>query len=306
MLDIITIGSSLVDIFIHSPEFLARKGKDGDELCQAFGDKIELDGFKIFSGGGASNTAVGFSRLGLNTAVISEMGRDNFCNIVLSEFEDEGVDSHLLIKEKKEQTGGSVIMVGENGRRIIMVNRGAASMLDPFDIPGFWLLKTKWVHLSSIGGREKTLEKIFSLISRRNEAGLSWNPGKAELQLLVKERLDISSLPVKILIMNLEEWEIIQKVQEQILSRVPEVIITNGREGGRLFLNGQAKFSYEAGSKPVETTGAGDAFSCGYVAARNNGIDPEKAIEWGVRNASSVVKFYGAKTGLLRKEQIDL
>ncbi len=41
MYQVITIGSALVDIFIHSPQFVPTKSKQGDLLCQLYGDKTE-------------------------------------------------------------------------------------------------------------------------------------------------------------------------------------------------------------------------------------------------------------------------
>jgi sugar/nucleoside kinase (ribokinase family) len=59
------------------------------------------------------------------------------------------VATNLLIQEKLEKTGGSVALWLKilNG---IMVHRGAAAMLDPFDIPAFWLAKSRWIHLSAL------------------------------------------------------------------------------------------------------------------------------------------------------------
>ena len=61
---------------------------------------------------------------------------------------------------------------------------------------------------------------------------------------------------------------------------------------------------YSAGipdSPVVERTGAGDAFSSGFVVEYIRLGDVAKAIQFATANASSVVTQYGAKAGILRK-----
>lgn len=307
MLQIITIGSALVDIFIHSDHFVSQDTEQGKLLSLHYGDKVELNSFKVCTGGGASNTAVGFSRLGLKTAIICETGRDNFSQLIFNDLRQEEVDTSLIISEKKEQTGGSVILVAEKGGRTVMVHRGAASLLDPFDISPYWLSKTRWVHLSSIAGRKETLNKIFTVLKKNNQVSLSWNPGKAELALLVDNQFDISSIPCRVLLVNHQEWETLQSVQEPILQNIPQVVVTKGDQGGIVHLQNQSPLKY-FGQKveSVDDTGAGDAFATGYVAAQILGLPPKKSIVWGVKNAVGVIRYYGAKTGLLRRREMEL
>lgn len=303
---IITIGSALVDVFIHSPQFKSNDGTKGKVLCQMFGDKIELDSMHVYSGGGASNVAVGLKRLGFDVFPICETGRDGFSSLVMNDFAKEEIDTSLVIHEKKEQTGGSVIMVGEDGQRIVLVHRGAASMLDSYDIPTFWLSKSRWVHLSSIAGQEETLKKIFLIISKNKEIDMSWNPGNAELKLISNGKLKIKDIPCRILFLNQQEWDKIKNQQKEILAHISQIVITNGSKGGEVYFQGKKKWHYPSqGIKSVDDTGAGDAFATGYIAAQIMLKPPGESIAWGVANASSVVQHFGAKLGLLRRNQID-
>jgi len=303
MFDIISIGSSLLDIFIRSNDLEA--DRDGERQILTYGDKLELSDFHIVTGGGASNTAVAFARLGLRAAVISETGRDEFANLITADFQKEGVATNLLIQEKLEKTGGAVALVAKNSERVIMVHRGAASMLDPFDIPAFWLVKSKWVHLSSIGGNQETLAKIFKVLNNNQETKMSWNPGKKELQLLVKEKFEIAQIPCEIFFVNEEEWAMVEPLHEEILLNFPQVVITKGKAGGEVHIFGKKAFEFVGEAESfVDSTGAGDAFAAAYVAAILDGLEVSIAISWGVKNAGNVVAYFGAKLGLLRKTQI--
>jgi sugar/nucleoside kinase (ribokinase family) len=303
MYDCISIGSSLVDIFISSKDLEASHSKQ--EQILTYGDKLALSDFHIFTGGGASNTSVALARLGYRVAVISETGQDEFSDLIMNDFEREGVNTQLLIKEKLERTGGSVLLVTKGGNRVAMTYRGAASMLDPYDIPSFWLTQATWVHLSSIAGQKDTLSKIFRSLIKDQDTKLSWNPGKSEIELLINKTFDLEKVPCEVFFVNQQEWLMLAEVQQEILAHFPQVIVTMGKKGGEVYLYGKKKFIYEGqSSKAIDNTGAGDSFAAAYIAALLDKRKVEEAIVWGVRNASSVVKFYGAKTGLLRRDQM--
>ncbi|NLG06546.1 MAG: carbohydrate kinase family protein [Candidatus Pacebacteria bacterium] len=303
MYDCISIGSSLVDIFVSSQDLGVASDKNQHIL--SYGDKLELTDFHIFSGGGASNTAIALARLGYKTAVISETGQDEFSDLIIRDFEREAVATQLLIREKLERTGGSVVLVAKDGKRVAMTYRGAASMLDPYDIPAFWLTQAKWVHLSSIAGQKDTLSKIFQTLIKDQDTKLSWNPGKSEIELLLKKTFSFEAIPCEVFFVNQEEWSLLLPVQKLILAHFPQVIVTMGEKGGEVFLYGKKKFAFEGqASQAIDNTGAGDSFAAAYIAALIDDLPVDEAIVWGVRNASNVVKFYGAKTGLLRRYQM--
>ena len=301
MFDVITIGSAVVDIFVHSSEFTLHKSEHGMQLCQTVGDKVELDQFVMHTGGGATNTAVGFQRLGLRAAVVAEMGRDTFAEAIVADLHREQVGTSLLVREKKEHTGGSVILVGTDGGRTALVHRGAAAQLDVADIPVEALAAARWLHLSSIGGYPDVLQKIFAT-ARDTSTGVSWNPGKKELAVLAEGKLAELNLWCQILIVNKEEWASIAPIQKQLLTAVERIVITDGSRGGEVIIKGNP-FSYTAQQvESVDDTGAGDAFASGFVAAHLHELPDQQAIEWGIHNAAAVVQQVGAKPGLLTRE----
>ncbi|HCR81545.1 MAG: PfkB family kinase, nonfunctional [Candidatus Pacebacteria bacterium GW2011_GWA1_46_10] len=294
MFDVISIGSSLVDIFLDVPKLQLRAG-----------EKVELKMMKVFSGGGGTNTAVGFARLGFKTALMSETGKDNFASVILGELQREGVDTSLIVREKLEQTGGSVILVGKQGARTALVHRGASSMLDPYDVAPFWLSQTNWVHLTNIAGQEETLRKIFLIVKKNPQTVMSWNPGKQELQLIADGKLKVADIPVKVLILNDTEWEMVAKQQAALIKEIPEIVVTEGEKGGYVYEHGKKTLRFlGAQVKSVDDTGAGDAFSTGYVAGQLLKKPTKTCVEWGVRNAGSVIGQWGAKLGLLDRLRI--
>ena len=57
-------------------------------------------------------------------------------------------------------------------------------------------------------------------------------------------------------------------------------------------------------SRGIETTGAGDAFGSGFLAATVRGESFGNAFRWGMANGASVVRHFGAIEGLLRGDTI--
>lgn len=297
MYDVITIGSALTDIFVKSSQFNIKNSEDSQMLCQLYGDKMEVDEFEIHTGGGGSNTAVGFARQGFRTAVVTEIGNDTLAKIILEDFHQERVATNLIIQEKREKTGGSVILIGADGGRSVMVHRGASSMLDSHDIPINHLQRAEWIHLSSISGRIDALQMIGSALQGNQK--LSWNPGKGELELLKDQSLNIYTMNCKVFIVNKQEWAMVEFLQEKLIDAIPEIVVTDGKKGGVVIFQGKEHRFESKNIASIDDTGAGDAFGVGYVSARIRGQTITQAADYGVENASSVVQSIGAKAGLL-------
>jgi sugar/nucleoside kinase (ribokinase family) len=305
MYDFITIGSSLIDTFVHSSEFSIHSEKEGVLLCQSYGDKIEVDSFAVKTGGGASNTAVGFARMGFRVGVVSELGKDVLSSIIENECHEEKVATNFLITERKEQTGGSVILIGEDGGRTVLVHRGASSHLDPQDIPDTALEHAEWIHLSSISGQLDTLRHIFSVVAAGKKR-VSWNPGKVEIKLLVDGSIAIQKLRCEVLLVNRQEWATLETVQHPLEKTIPIIAVTDGKNGGRYFLAESGWHEYEPQVvESVDDTGAGDGFAVGFVTALFLGKEAEEAVRWGVFSAQSVVQQVGSKPGLLTRAALE-
>ncbi len=306
MNDIMTIGSATVDIFMKSADFHLQPTEAGVLLCQEYGGKLDIDQFQMAAGGAGTNTAVGFSRLGFKTAAVVEIGQDLLGQFIWDDLKREQVVTDFVITEKKEQTAVSVLLISGDGGRSALTHRGASAQLEARDLPWDHLSENRWIHLSNISGNTELLFMLFDHL-RGSQVGLSWNPGHKELELMVEGKIKIEQIVADILVMNKEEWAMLVPVQTQILAHLPQVIITDGKEGGKLFLKGSYQFDYQSLTvKVAQETGAGDAFITGYVAAHLSGKNPVECCQWGVQNSASVVQKMDAKEGLLTKKEMEI
>jgi len=312
MYDVITIGAATRDVFLKSKKISPHKDahyRNGTAICFDTDSKNELDMVYLATGGGATNAAVSFSRQGLRAACIVRIGSDETGEDVIKALKKEKVSTEFIQKDKKPETGYSTIITATDGSRVVLVKRGVASDVKFSEI-NLKKFKTKWVYISSLGGNLTLLSKILNY-THKNNIKTAWNPGKKELQAgLTKlkpflkkvnvfmvneeEASELTGLPLK------KESEIFKKLD----SMVKEInVMTKGPNGVSVF---DGKHVYCAGvpkSTVIERTGAGDAFGAGFVAALAKGKDISYAIQLATANSTSVVQYYSAKTGLLKKNE---
>lgn len=312
--DVICIGSALLDIYLKSDKFQKVVSTDfggGLALCEEYGGKTEVQELVLASGGAGTNTAVSFARKGFQTALIAEVGKDLTAATIKAELIHEGVDLAMLSEVEGEETGFSSILVASDGGRSALIFRGASKMLTKADIQ--WdKIDARWLYISSLGGEMPLLEGLIGHAKAKN-IHLAVNPGMTELtQIHNWGGLNLFS-GIDVLLLNREEAsQLLQldlKDERVWQSDWPVVgpqmtIITDGRNGGRVATE-EGIFWYESVAVPVvQETGAGDAFGSGVVAALVKGKEIREAVEWGKRQAASVVSYMGAKKGLLSLEQI--
>lgn len=312
--DVISVGSAVLDIFMKSDKFRVVQSGDipgGIAMCEVYGGKMEVEEVTMVSGGGATNTAVSFARKELKSAVIAEMGNDPQSLLIHRDLEEAQVDTRFLVQEQGETTAVSVVLIADDGGRSIMVHRGASAMLTKHDLP-LDDLETRWMHISSLGGNLDLLKTLLSW-AKNKKIRVSLNPGLKEIQ--HQEKL-LPLLPmVEILFLNRDEakelWgidyrdEVLWKSM-QALPGAHVTVITDGAGGGKVSINGKVSFYVGVKvKKVVDTTGAGDAFASGMVAGVLYGKTYEQAVEWGIRNATSVLHHVGAKKGLLTLGEIN-
>jgi sugar/nucleoside kinase (ribokinase family) len=291
---------------MKSPDFHLKPSNDGVLLCQEYGSKIDVKDFFWQSGGAGTNTAAGFARMGFRTAAVVEIGKDVFGQCVYDELQKEHVDSNFVVQESGEQTAVSTILISTQGGRSILTHRGASGMLEARDISWELLQNSRWVHLSNVSANTELLFQLFDHV-RSSMIGLSWNPGHRELCLIAEGKIQAEHIPCDILMVNKEEWEIVKAVQPQLMEAIGQIVVTDGANGGHIYMKHHYDYKYEASKVPsIEETGAGDAFLVGFVSAHIIGKDVEEACRWGVKNASSVIQQMGAKTGLLRRRDFSM
>jgi ribokinase len=318
------IGSSSKDIFfpisegvvLETPEDLLSQKKITFEL----GAKYHVEDRYEALGGCAVNVACGLAKLGLDASVYTKIGDDSLGQWVLDGLRKENVQTDLIQEEKNILSDLSVAIVDQkSGERTIFCNRDANENLEI--IPDK-LSSADWIFVSALNGNEKesweeNLDKIIEAVSGKIK--LVFNPGPENIKTNPQEVIKACKA-VEILMVNKDEaLEIVSNLGDDSGEKLndefflikelgklgPNIItITDGMRGawaydGNLFLHADP-----ISAKPIETTGAGDAYSSGFIAAFLKGKSLEEALKWGIINSGNSVQFYGAHEGLLSENQI--
>ena len=321
--DILTIGGIMRDIiFLTKDGLVINNAKDplrqkliGFEL----GAKIYVKKVYFESGGGANNTAVGFSKLGLKTAIICRVGQDKEGSQLIKELKKQKISTRLIQVDKKISTGLSFVLSLKHRKRAhtIFAYRGANDYLN-FNISHAELNHIKWFYISSLSSSNwlNILSKIF-LYSKKG-IKIAWNPSTVQLKAGFK-KLTRYLKQTQVLILNDDEAKelvlsekkakslSIKYLLKQISLMGPKIIVITVGENGSFAYDGKNfYFQKPAPAKVVNTTGAGDSFSAAFISSLfyfPNNI--KKALKWGAINSSSVIDKIGAQKGLLNKNGIN-
>jgi len=294
--DVACFGSAVVDVFVGTD--VSERNK---EISYPVGGKILIKELKFDIGGGGTNTAVAFSRLGLRTGCICKVGSDENGREILEMLKKEKVDFlGETAKDSKSKSGYSIILDSRGGDRTILTYKGANDEIEKKDIKKF---KTKWLYLSSLLGKSFETQKKLAETLKRKGVKIAFNPSSY----LIKSKNLGSLLRITdVLILNKEEAEMLTKNKgKDLLKALYDltkgiVVVTNKDKIVECY-DGKKRFSIIPHKiKVVERTGAGDAFASGFVAGRIVGKPVQECLKLGLRESESVIKYFGAKNNLLR------
>jgi sugar/nucleoside kinase (ribokinase family) len=315
-LDVICVGTATVDVVAKLAGGSGSAKLVRGKQCFPLGAKLEINDFCVASGGGAANTAVTFSRQGLKTAAVFEVGNDALGDYLIKELRKERVVVYPS-QNKKLPTAGSVILVDSSGERTVFVHRGAANDLSLGEIP-LSSIKSKWLYLAPGGIGVGTVLRLIKY-AENNGIRIALNPSEHLINSkisLVRQVLSAADM----LLVNGEEAAALSRLpryQESAvfkkLDRLVKgiLVVTYGNRGAKV---SDGRQWWSAGSfknkKVVDRLGAGDAFGSGFVAGLikmnescTKGVCHSRAIEYAIRlgsaNATSVVEALGAKAGIL-------
>ena len=298
MYDIVAFGSAVIDVFVET-DVSEKKGF----MNYPVGGKILIKDLKFDVGGGGTNTAVAFSRFGLKTGCICELGKDENGKKILELLKREKV-KFLGKSVKGELTGYSVILDSKGGERTILTYKGANDEVSLSDIRGF---RTKWLYYNSLLGKSFETQKKLGEKMKRKGVKIAFNPSSYQIK-----RLNLRPLlkMADVLILNKEEAGMLVKknaAKEKDLlkglhSLTRGVVVITDKNKLITCYDGNKKYSLvpHKNMRVVERTGAGDAFASGFVGGMVAGRSIEECLKLGLKESESVIGHFGAKNNLLR------
>ena len=276
------------------------------------------------AGGAPANVAVGIARLGGESAFIGRVGKDPLGEFMQQTLQQENVQTSHMILDPQQRT--STVIVGlDNGERsfTFMVNPSADQFLQVMDLPNFQA--NEWLHCCSIAlinnpSRETTFEAIRCI----KAAGgfFSFDPNLRESLWSsfedMKETVMQAVALANVLKFSEEELTLLTDTQtlneafEKITALYPEklIIVTLGKDGALYHLAGKKDIVAGKALKPVDTTGAGDAFVGGLLSGLSQHVNWQETavLEQIIRQANAcgalATTAKGAMSALPNKAQL--
>jgi ribokinase len=256
-----------------------------------------------FAGGGsAANVAAWLAFAGATPVLVGRIGDDDRGASAAAALRGAGVDARLVVDDKRP-TGTCVVLVGPGGERSMLPDPGANVALAPADLGDSLLTAGGHLHVTGYSlVRPGPRPAARSAIARAAASGMSVSVDPSSAALLSLGFLDLAD-GAGLLLPNVEEAAALTGLSDVVraaralTSRFPEVVVKLGAEGA-LWTNGSDEVRVPAARPPgavVDTTGAGDAFVAGLLAARLRGARPREALAAGCGLAAQAVATSGAR-----------
>lgn len=311
--DFIAIGDITTDAFIRlkDAEVHCDIKREDCQICLRFGDKVPYESVTVVPAvGNSPNAATAAARLGLRSALVTNLGDDYHGDEAVKALENNGVNTKLVRRQPGRKTNYHYVLWYADDRTILIKHEDY-----DYTLPS---LNTKWIYLSSLGEGGTALHDTLAEYLKVNpEIKLAFQPGTYQIK-LGPEKLARIYARTEIFFCNVEEAKRILKIStteiKDLLKGIARlgpklVVITAGKKGAYTFdtAANQTFFMppYPDPKSPLERTGAGDAFASTVVSALALGEPLAKALTWGPINSMSVVQQIGAQAGLLTRLQLE-
>ncbi len=310
--DFVAIGDVVIDAFIRLKDasVTCDVDKTACKLSVAFGDKVPYEFVHVVTAvGNSPNAAVSAQRLGLKSALVTNVGGDQHGKECIEELKKNGIHIDFVTTHPDQVTNYHYVLWYEDERTILVKHQEYKYSFPNIGNP-------KWAYVSSLAQNSLSYhEEMMDYFDAHPDIKIAFQPGTFQMKLGFQklERLYKRS---EIFFCNVEEAKRILGIEEtlpveDLLKKMRDlgpniVVITDGPRGAYCYDGNEGWFMppYPDPKPPYERTGAGDSFASTFTAALALGHTITDALMWGPINSMSVVQYIGAQEGLLTKDDL--
>jgi ribokinase len=320
-IDIVAIGDTTTDAFIRLKEahLNCKVNSEECEICMPFGDKIPFEYVKVVKAvGNAANAAVSAARLGLNSALISDLGDDQGGKDDMAELQRNNVITKFVKIHANKPSNYHFVLWYDVDRTILVKHTDYDYRLPEFPAP-------KWIYLTSLASTTYNYHMALADYLEKNPAvKLAFQPGTFQME-LGEEKLKRIYSRTDLFVVNVEEAERILSQEgkgtknpsgtpdikfllKSLADFGPKMVAITDNTNGAYLYDGEKYYHVPMYPDPrpaFERTGCGDAWASTFISALALGHSPLEALLWAPINPMSVAQFIGAQEGLLSREQLE-
>ncbi|EJN60095.1 carbohydrate kinase family protein [Halogranum rubrum] len=292
-----------------------------DFIPDASGPLASVDSFDKRAGGAPANVAVGLARLDTDLDFWTRVGDDAFGDFLVETLADEGLAGDLVEQDPDAQTTLAFVSLGEDAdREFSFYHDGTAdTRMKPGTIDDDALAAYGWVHVDVLSlDTEPSRAAIIDLAERAQgtDTVVSFDPnsrperwGEFSYLEAAKQGFRLADV-VKATPEDLREagfeGDASELARELCAFGPHTALITLGDEGSYAYATADAPWVDEETEvthdgytvDPVDTTGAGDAFTAGMIAALSSGESLAESLAFGNAVAATTTTAAGAMTAL--------
>ncbi|WP_308514715.1 adenosine kinase [Sphingomonas flavescens] len=312
-LDIVAIGDAIVDVIATTDDaFIERHGlprggmqlldaEQADALYAAMGPAREI------SGGSAANSMAGAAALGLNAAFVGQVADDQLGAIFAHDMRSLGVWFETPAIASPPPTGRCLILVTPDAQRTMNTCPGASHELTPAALDAELIRSASVTFLEGyLWGPERPRAAMLEAAKIAHSAGRTVAFTLSESLCLGNRRSGVMSMidagTIDLLFGNEDEVRhltgcgTLGECLAQLSTKVATLVITRGADGAiARSANETVEVSAPRVQRVVDTTGAGDLFAAGFLAARCRGRPLKACLETGGIAAAEVISHFGAR-----------
>lgn len=297
---ITVFGSFVVDLMARTPHLPVP------------GETVKGSMFKLGPGGKGFNQGVAAHKAGAQVSMITKLGKDTFGDIALNAMKELNMDANRVFITEETETGAALITVDEaTSQNEIVVVLGACNTISDEEVEAITdVVKESEYLLTQLETNLSAIEKVIDIAYKNGvKVILNTAPVQPISDDILKKVYLITPNEVEAEILTgicIENEENARKAAEWFFAKgVENVLITLGGRG--VFIADREKQgiipAYKV--KAIDTTGAGDAFNGGLVAAMAEGKDIWEAAKFANALAAVAVQRLGTTPAMPTRAEID-
>jgi ribokinase len=287
---IVVIGSANMDMIVRT-NHIPRAGETvlGEKFIQSRGGK-------------GANQAVAAARLGAEVTFVARLGQDHFGQAAQEAYEKEGINTKYIVWDTEMPSGVALIMVDTTGDNIICVAPGANANLSPENVlTAEAAIKSADCVLLQLEIPLKTVEYAIRLAAKHHVRVILNPAPMAKLSDDLLAKVDVftpNEMEAATLSGNDKSHprDLANNLRKKF--NIENVIVTMGKEGAAISGEHNSIIIPSFQVKPVDATGAGDAFNGGLAIALARGDRLEDAVRYANAVGALATTRFGAQSSL--------
>jgi len=271
-----------------------------------------IEQIRLNPAGTAAGALVNAAKLGISTSTVACLGEDEKAEFILGAYQRLGIDCSLIQRTSNKETSATILPIRPNGERPALHCRGASDELFISEEHFDEILDCRFLHHGGTGLLAAMDQgQSAKLLKAAHERGITTsfdliapNPGTLELLRPLLPYVDYF-MPA------LEEAAYISGLTDpaEIAAFFHDLgagccIFKDGAQGSLLFKQGTVVRIPSYQIVASDTTGCGDSYCGGFIAALAKGHSVEEACQIGSAVAALVATGLGSDAGLVDWQQL--